>query len=112
MELSEYQRQAIDSDQCRDETSGEAPLVPLIGLAGEVGSLLSAYKRRAREGLANEKSSECITEELGDVLWYLSNLATRAGLSLDEIATGNLAKVRSRWLDCSTAPRFFDDSFP
>jgi NTP pyrophosphatase (non-canonical NTP hydrolase) len=37
-----------------------------------------------------------LAKELGDVLWYVSTLATELGLDLDEIAAGNLAKLAAR----------------
>jgi NTP pyrophosphatase (non-canonical NTP hydrolase) len=37
-----------------------------------------------------------LAKELGDVLWYISQAATELGLSLDEIAEGNLAKLADR----------------
>ena len=34
--------------------------------------------------------------ELGDVLWYIAQVATELGLSLDEIAEYNIAKLYDR----------------
>jgi NTP pyrophosphatase (non-canonical NTP hydrolase) len=39
---------------------------------------------------------EALARELGDVLWYLSQLATEADLDLEEIAEDNLEKLLSR----------------
>jgi NTP pyrophosphatase (non-canonical NTP hydrolase) len=78
MELNEYQRRATESDQ-RPGTEGEAILIPLLGLAGEAGSLLSEYKKRIRDKDGYPLFTERVKEELGDVLWYLSNLTTKAG---------------------------------
>jgi NTP pyrophosphatase (non-canonical NTP hydrolase) len=111
MELDEYQERARESDQ-RAGTEGEALLIPLLGLAGEAGSLLSEYKKRIRDKEGYPLFADRIKEELGDILWYLSNLATKAGFSLDEVAASNLEKVRGRWLETQTLPLFFDDSFP
>jgi hypothetical protein len=38
-----------------------------------------------------------MAEELGDVLWYVANLAEKLDLKLDEVAQRNLRKVRDRW---------------
>jgi NTP pyrophosphatase (non-canonical NTP hydrolase) len=111
MELNEYQKRAIESDQ-RPGSEGEALLIPLLGLAGEAGSLLSEYKKRIRDKEGYPFFVDRIQEELGDILWYLSNLTTKAGLSLEEVAAANLEKVRGRWLETNTLPVFFDDSFP
>ncbi len=111
MELGEYQRLAAETDQRRG-TDGEALLIPLLGLAGEAGSLLSEYKKRARDGEGHTTFIAKVEEELGDVLWYMSNLASKAGLTLDDIAASNLDKTRGRWLDEATTPILFDESFP
>ncbi len=103
MELREYQAAASKTDQFskrRTTANGkpdEAELVPLLGLTGEVGSLLSEYKKLLRDGPVHLRFSERLAEELGDTLWYISTVATRFGLSLEEIAAANLKKVDERW---------------
>ncbi len=44
---------------------------------------------------------------MGDVLWYLANIATRLDLSLSEIASKNLHKTNERWPIAGDAPDFF-----
>jgi NTP pyrophosphatase (non-canonical NTP hydrolase) len=58
----------------------------LLGLFGEVGSLLSALKKKQRDKDAYAAYHESVIEELGDTLWYFANGALRAGLSLSTIA--------------------------
>lgn len=58
----------------------------VLGLFGEVGSLLSALKKKRRENTAYTDYDGAILEELGDVLWYFSNVASRAGLNLSVLA--------------------------
>ncbi len=88
--------------------------IPLLGLAGEVGTVLNQYKKYLRDGDAHELFKDKISEELGDILWYLSNAATKFEIDLSEIAQRNLAKIADRWSPSneSPAPRFFDDKFP
>jgi NTP pyrophosphatase (non-canonical NTP hydrolase) len=119
VELNEYQRQANLTDQRprRVDEGGdeEASLVfPLIGLASEVGSLLTQYKRRVRDRDAHELFSERVREELGDILWYVANLATKAGLTLDDVADINLRRVNERWpAEGAVVPgKLLDDDFP
>ncbi|MEQ1871559.1 MAG: MazG nucleotide pyrophosphohydrolase domain-containing protein, partial [Vicinamibacterales bacterium] len=104
MTLEEYQLAARRTDQVplTDGEGGQegrerALMVPLLGLAGEAGSLLTEYKKWLREGKAYVLFRDQVAEELGDVLWYVTNLADKAGLTLDEVAHRNLAKVRGRW---------------
>ena len=72
-------------------------LVPLLGLAGEVGTLLSEYKKFLRDGNAHQRFHEQVAEDLGDLLWYVANAATKFGLDLEEIAKKNIEKTRGRW---------------
>jgi NTP pyrophosphatase (non-canonical NTP hydrolase) len=43
-----------------------------------------------------DERREALAAELGDVLWYLAQLATEAELDLEELAEANLAKLASR----------------
>lgn len=58
---------------------------PLLGLVGEVGSLVSALKKRRRDTDGFFGYHEHVVEELGDVLWYVSAIARRGGTSLVEV---------------------------
>lgn len=97
--LADYQRRAKRTDHFPRYSDHEIdPLLgPLLGLAGEVGTLLAAYKKRLRDGAAYELCEDNVEEELGDILWYLANAAEKAGLSLDAIARRNLDKTSDRW---------------
>jgi MazG-like nucleotide pyrophosphohydrolase family protein len=58
---------------------------PLLGLFGETGSLLSEVKKKQRDRASYLGYASAVVEELGDVLWYLSTVAARAGIALDAI---------------------------
>ncbi len=60
--------------------------VPLLGLFGETGSLLSEAKKKHRDAVSYTGYEATVIEELGDVLWYLAAVAHRGGLSLAELA--------------------------
>lgn len=111
MDFEEYQRNATETDQAPGSKE-----VPLFGLAGEAGQLLSEYKKYLRDGDAHLLFKDRVAEELGDLLWYISNVATKFELSLDDIAIGNLAKTRDRWDPKRKANRekgySFDDGYP
>src|SRR5207302_7428707 len=72
-------------------------IVPLLGLAGEAGSLLSEYKKWMREGDRYRPFADQVAEEIGDILWYLANIAEKEGMDLQEIAEENLAKIAERF---------------
>jgi NTP pyrophosphatase (non-canonical NTP hydrolase) len=104
MNLNDYQKAADDTDQTPRSSSapsdGGAPrseVIPLLGLVGEVGSLLGEYKKLLRDGETHRSFREEVSEELGDILWYVANVATKHGLALNDIATQNISKVRDRW---------------
>lgn len=61
---------------------------------GEAGELAEKVKKYVREG--DEQYLEDAKYEIGDVLWYLSQLATLLGEDLDDIATENMEKLMDR----------------
>jgi len=95
MDLSEYQRLSRRTA----EYPREAWLVyPALGLAGEAGEVAEHVKKAIRDdgGEVSEERRTAMAKELGDVLWYVSQLASELGLELDEIAQINLDKLLSR----------------
>jgi NTP pyrophosphatase (non-canonical NTP hydrolase) len=90
MELSEYQRQAAGTDIL----AADDELLPLLGLAGEVGQLIAEYKKRQRDQVGYRAFRDEVHEELGDIMWYAAALARRNGFDLDQIASVNLDKTR------------------
>lgn len=108
--LDEYQRLAAATDI---EGDSRDPVVPLLGLAGEVGALVSEFKKKRRpDGVTYSGFEDVVTTELGDILWYLSALARRVGVPLSSVAYQNLAKTRARWLPSEASRPAFDADFP
>jgi NTP pyrophosphatase (non-canonical NTP hydrolase) len=108
--FDEYQALAQKTDQ---KPEGEEGLImALMGVVGEAGSLLTEYKKRMRDGEAHRGFTSQVGEELGDMLWYLANIATKCGLSLGDIAEENLAKTRERWLPPGARAPLFDAERP
>lgn len=71
---------------------------PALGLAGEAGEVcdkISKIMRDHNDIVSNEMKLE-LEKELGDVLWFLSQLATELGLFLEDIANNNIKKLQSR----------------
>ena len=99
MNFADYQTQALETDRTGLGGSDAAQLIPLLGLAGEAGQLLSEYKKRLRDGPSHVRFVDRVREELGDILWYVSNVASKYGLELEDIAAANLAKTRARFGD-------------
>lgn len=115
MTFRDYQVQAQLTDQI-PRSNPNWLIVPLLGMAGEVGSLLVEYKKSLRDGPAHRLFKEHVAEELGDILWYLANVASKFDLDLEAIASSNLAKTLDRWpTESAGAARMshlFDDGYP
>ena len=119
MDLNEYQLLASQTDQrpnpCASASDQSGVLIPLLGLAGEAGELLSEYKKWLRDGDSYKLFPTRVKEELGDLLWYLSNVATKYDLTLEDVARHNLHKTQSRWQSPTHGGgtyRLLDDHFP
>ena len=119
MELRDYQEQARKTDQSSKEGGDGDPrtperhdVVPLLGLVGEVGGLLGEYKKRLRDGDVHRNFPEEVAEELGDILWYVANVADKFGLDLEAIAEANLRKVSDRWLRAAERRHLYDEGLP
>jgi len=96
MELNEYQKEAQKTARYPKELNGYYYYLALA-LAGEVGELCNLIKKIARDGI--EPNREEILSELGDILWYTSELARQFGFTLEEVAKYNLEKLRKRYLE-------------
>ncbi len=96
MDISEYQRRSRATAVYPD--AGDNLAYPALGLCGEAGEAAEKVKKAMRDdgGVLTEERREALAAELGDVLWYVAQLATEAGLDLGEIAGDNLAKLLSR----------------
>ncbi len=96
MEFETYQRESRQT--AIYPAIGHAVVYPTLGLANEAGEVAGKIKKifRDKGGVFGDAEREALKGELGDVLWYLAQVATELELSLDEIATANIAKLRSR----------------
>src|SRR5437016_11046566 len=99
MEFNDYQRLAKKTDQRKNNTDELNRLIPLLGMIGEMGSVASEHKKRLRDGQNYKTFNEKFKKELGDVLWYISTLAEDMGITLEEVAAGNLSWTEERWDD-------------
>jgi NTP pyrophosphatase (non-canonical NTP hydrolase) len=71
---------------------------PTLGLVNEAGEVAGKVKKifRDKGGVISDEDREALKHELGDVLWYLAQIATEIGVSLDDVASSNLTKLFDR----------------
>jgi NTP pyrophosphatase (non-canonical NTP hydrolase) len=74
-----------------------------MGLSGESGEVTDLLKKGLFHGHAGYRDD--LKKELGDVLHYLSGLATMYGLTLEEVAKGNIDKLKKRYPEGFSAER-------
>jgi NTP pyrophosphatase (non-canonical NTP hydrolase) len=77
---------------------GHPVIYPALGLVNEAGEVAGKIKKifRDKGGAINDETRGALKAELGDVLWYLAQIATELDLSLDDIAESNIAKLYDR----------------
>jgi NTP pyrophosphatase (non-canonical NTP hydrolase) len=95
MQLADYQRiSRRTAEYPRDAWLS----YPALGLAGEAGEVAEHAKKVIRDdaGEVTPERKAALAKELGDVLWYVAQIATELDLDLDAIAAGNLDKLLSR----------------
>ena len=96
MELNHYQRESRKT--ALYPKVGRNTVYPTLGLVGEAGEVADKVKKilRDKEGVFDEDSKESIKLELGDVLWYISQLSSELGYELEDVANSNLKKLSDR----------------
>ncbi len=90
MELNKYQ---LEARKFVSESIKSNPNYFAMGLAGETGEVLEKMKKSMRDNVLNAAE---LQKELGDVLWYLSQLADCFAMDLEGVAKLNLHKLQSR----------------
>lgn len=94
MDFNDYQKEAaktIPSHFTKEIMQDNA----VYGLAGEVGECIDRLKKVKFQG--HENDIEHLVYECGDILWYLAEMATGAGVTLEYIAKKNIEKLRKRY---------------
>jgi NTP pyrophosphatase (non-canonical NTP hydrolase) len=85
---------------------GNNPVIHgMIGVANEAGELLGLYNKAAFNN--KQVTRDQIADELGDVLWYMGRILRGLGMSFEELAARNTAKLTARFteLHASTEAR-------
>lgn len=97
MDFNEYQKEAaktIPASLTPEEIRENA----IYGLMGEVGELVDIFKKIKFQGHGwGTETEKHILLEMGDIAWYLSELATGMFVDFDKIPTMNINKLRARY---------------
>jgi NTP pyrophosphatase (non-canonical NTP hydrolase) len=96
MKFQEYQQ--LSRETAQYPVLGHVIVFPALGLSEEAGEVAGKVKKLMRDqgGVITMELREALAKELGDVLWYLTQVATEANLDLASIAQMNLAKLQDR----------------
>jgi len=96
MDFNDYQNKSRKT--AKYPAIGHAVIYPTLGLVNEAGEVAGKIKKvfRDKDGQISEETREALRAELGDVLWYIAQVATELDLSLEEIAEYNIAKLYDR----------------
>lgn len=68
----------------------------ILGLVGEAGEIANKWKKHFRDGIPLEELLPIISDEVGDVIWYVARLAKEMGYSFNLVAEHNLEKLSYR----------------
>jgi NTP pyrophosphatase (non-canonical NTP hydrolase) len=93
MDFKEYQQEAKLFAIYKDSV-----IYPALGLASEAGEVCGKVKKilRDSQGYYSPEDKKNISAELGDVLWYIANLASDLNIPLQDIAIENITKLQDR----------------
>jgi NTP pyrophosphatase (non-canonical NTP hydrolase) len=97
MTFDDYQARAKTTSTL-DPKSVTTPYYFGLGLTGEAGEIAEKLKKviRNHDNDMSKLDVDDFKKELGDVLWYLAMLSSQVGLSFEDVAQTNLAKLADR----------------
>lgn len=94
MTINEYQKLAMTT--LNPELDKKDILINgVMGLCGESGEVIDIVKKHLAQG--HELDREKIIKELGDVAWYMAEIATVLDVELEEVLTLNIEKLKKRY---------------
>jgi len=101
MDASEYQQLAartlLESPDHDVPDLGLMLVWNALGLTGEAGEVAEHIKKGVlhRHGIDRKQ----LQKELGDVMWYVAALCTKAEIDLSEVMQANIDKLQKRYPD-------------
>jgi len=110
MDLNEYQVEAVKLRTSTDKFVARNPdlneeVIKMISLSydglglGEAGEVQGKVKKIIRDsgGVITPEATDEIKKELGDTLWYIASMCDNLGITLDDVATSNITKLKDRY---------------
>lgn len=94
MNLTEYQAHAARTANTKLNPR-ERIIQAAFGLTGETGEVIDNLKKVLYH--SHDFDRDALIKETGDCLWYLAELCSAWGITLDEVAQANVAKLRARY---------------
>ena len=97
MNFNDYQTQASQTATFDNDDLQYALMYIGLGIGGESGEILEKIKKYIRnKDISKEELRSGLKSEIGDVLWYLSQLARMLKIPFDEVAEASIAKILDR----------------
>ena len=94
MTMNQYQSNAMRTS--RKDLSPDSHLFNgILGLSGEVGECADLVKKKFYQD--GRDIYDDLKDELGDVLWYVAEVASAMEWDLEEVAQHNIDKLRRRY---------------
>ena len=93
MDMNQYQEAARETAIFPKDKS---LMYLTLGICGEAGEIAEKVKKHIRDNTSHHQLRESLILEIGDVMWYLANLADAIHVDMDWIAIQNIEKIKSR----------------
>lgn len=93
--FDEYQNKSSMTAIFPEEFALEYLCLGLVSEAGEVAGKIKKVIRDNNRQMSDEVKKQ-ISDEIGDVLWYLAQLSLELNIPMSRIATENIDKLRDR----------------
>jgi NTP pyrophosphatase (non-canonical NTP hydrolase) len=94
MTINEYQQLAMTTLN-KEMTKKDMLINGVMGLCGESGEAIDIVKKHLAQG--HELDKEKLIKELGDIAWYLAEMATVLDIELEEVLKRNIEKLKKRY---------------
>ncbi len=98
MDFNEYQEKASVTATFTGKQEEHQLMYLALGVCGESGEIAEKIKKMIRNdnGIITDETRALLKLEIGDVLWYLSQLSSVLGFSFDDAAQANIEKIMDR----------------